>query len=314
MPSRCPTNSAPHSPTSGTPSSRLPAAGSCPATRRCPWWPARGSSAMSTSPTGSTPATKATSGSPRRRQGPSPRRCGRSGRTSSPVSGTSGPPGPARRSTTRAPAWTAPCGLAGRAPPPHRDPHTHRPIGALAYCSGHPARRPPHAAAGTAPCASEPHRKGQEPAMEATTLIESFRVDGKVAVVTGAGSGIGRASALALAGAGAAVVCADINEEGAAATARQIAAAGGTGEGVALDVSDRRGVDALAERVAAERGGIHIWSNIAGIMVEGPFLEAGEEDFDRILSVNLKGVFFGCQAAGRVMVTQAEGGSIINTS
>src|SRR5664279_2528265 len=86
--------------------------------------------------------------------------------------------------------------------------------------------------------------------MEATTLIESFRVDGKVAVVTGAGSGIGRASALALAGAGAAVVCADIDEE----------------------------------------------------------------DFDRILSVNLKGVFFGCQAAGRVMVTQAEGGSIINTS
>ena len=116
--------------------------------------------------------------------------------------------------------------------------------------------------------------------MEATTLIESFRVDGKVAVVTGAGSGIGRASALALAGAGAAVVCADINEEGAAATALQIAAAGGTGEGVVLDVSDRD----------------------------------GEEDLDRILSVNLKGVFFGCQAAGRVMVTQAEGGSIINTS
>ena len=140
--------------------------------------------------------------------------------------------------------------------------------------------------------------------MEATTLIESFRVDGKVAVVTGAGSGIGRASALALAGAGAAVVCADINEEGAAATALQIAAAGGTGEGVVLDVSDRDGVDALAERVAAERGGIHIWCNIAGIMVEGPFLEAGEEDLDRILSVNLKGVFFGCQAAGRVMVTQ----------
>jgi 3-oxoacyl-[acyl-carrier protein] reductase len=150
--------------------------------------------------------------------------------------------------------------------------------------------------------------------MEATTLIESFRVDGRVAVVTGAGSGIGRASALALAGAGAAVVCADINEESAMATAHQIAAAGGIGEGVALDVSDRSGVDALAERVAAERGGIHIWCNIAGIMVEGPFLEAGEEDLDRILSVNLKGVFFGCQAAGRVMVAQAEGGSIINAS
>ena len=150
--------------------------------------------------------------------------------------------------------------------------------------------------------------------MEAPTLIESFRVDGKVAVVTGAGSGIGRATALALGGAGAVVVCADINGETARATADQIGAHGGTAEGVALDVSIRSEVDSLAERVVAERGGIHIWCNIAGIMVEGPFLDAPEEDLDRILAVNLKGVFFGCQAAGRVMVTQPEGGSIINAS
>ena len=63
--------------------------------------------------------------------------------------------------------------------------------------------------------------------MEASTLIESFRVDGKVAVVTGAGSGIGRASALALAGAGAVVVCADILAETARATADEISANGG---------------------------------------------------------------------------------------
>jgi 3-oxoacyl-[acyl-carrier protein] reductase len=150
--------------------------------------------------------------------------------------------------------------------------------------------------------------------MEATTLIESFRVDGKVAVVTGAGSGIGRASALALAGAGAAVVCADIDGASATAAAEEIGAAGGVAEGVTLDVSNRGEVDALAQRVAAERGGIHVWCNIAGIMVEGPFLDAPEEDLDRIISVNLKGVFFGCQAAGRIMVTQPEGGSIINAS
>ena len=150
--------------------------------------------------------------------------------------------------------------------------------------------------------------------MEASTLIESFRVDGKVAVITGAGSGIGRASALALAGAGATVVCADIQGESARPTAADIAALGGTAEGVTLDVSVRTEVDELAERVAAERGGIHIWCNIAGIMVEGPFLEAPEDDLDRIISVNLKGVFFGCQAAGRVMVSQPEGGSIINAS
>jgi 3-oxoacyl-[acyl-carrier protein] reductase len=150
--------------------------------------------------------------------------------------------------------------------------------------------------------------------MEATTLIDSFRVDGKVAVVTGAGSGIGKASAMALAGAGAAVVCADVLDATAQATAEEITAAGGVAEGAALDVSVRDEVDALAERVARERGGIHVWCNIAGIMVEGPFLDAPEEDLDRILSVNLKGVFFGCQAAGRVMVTQPEGGSIINAS
>ena len=150
--------------------------------------------------------------------------------------------------------------------------------------------------------------------MEANTLIESFRVDGKVAVVTGAGSGIGKASALALAGAGATVVCADIFGDTAASTAQEITAHGGTAQGATLDVSVRTDVDALAARVAEEHGGIHVWCNIAGIMVEGPFLDAPEDDLDRILSVNLKGVFFGCQAAGRVMVTQPEGGSIINAS
>ena len=150
--------------------------------------------------------------------------------------------------------------------------------------------------------------------MDASTLIDAFRVDGKVAVVTGAGSGIGRASALALGGAGAEVVCADVIEDTARGTAAEIVASGGSAEGVGLDVADRLAVDALAGRVAAERGGIHVWCNIAGIMVEGPFLDAPEEDLDRILSVNLKGVFFGCQAAGRVMVGQPEGGSIINTS
>lgn len=150
--------------------------------------------------------------------------------------------------------------------------------------------------------------------MDATTLIESFRVDRKVAVVTGAGSGIGKASAKALAGAGATVICADILGETATATADEIAVLGGEAEGTTLDVSDRAQVDALAERVARERGGIHVWCNIAGIMVESPFLEAPEEDLDRILAVNLKGVFFGCQAAGRVMVGQPEGGSIINAS
>jgi 3-oxoacyl-[acyl-carrier protein] reductase len=150
--------------------------------------------------------------------------------------------------------------------------------------------------------------------MDASTLIQSFRVDGKVAVVTGAGSGIARASALALAGAGARVVCADIHEDTARATADQIVADGGTAEGVTLDVSKKVDVEAVAERVAAQYGGIHVWCNIAGIMLGGPFLDESEDDLDTIMAVNLKGVFFGCQAAGRIMVDQPEGGSIINCS
>ncbi len=150
--------------------------------------------------------------------------------------------------------------------------------------------------------------------MEATSLIESFRVDGKIAVVTGAGSGIGKASALALAGAGATVLCADIQADSARTTAEEITTHGGVAQAAPLDVSVRTDVDALARQVVDDHGGIHVWCNIAGIMVEGPFLDAPEEDLDKILSVNLKGVFFGCQAAGRIMVGQPEGGSIINAS
>ena len=151
--------------------------------------------------------------------------------------------------------------------------------------------------------------------MEATTLIESFRVDGKVAVVTGAGSGIGRASALALAGAGATVVCADIHGDTAEATADGDRRPRGHGRGGGpRRVPPRRRRRPGRSGWPRERGGIHVWCNIAGIMLGGPFLDEPEEDLDRIMAVNLKGVFFGCQAAGRVMVTQPEGGSIINAS
>ena len=150
--------------------------------------------------------------------------------------------------------------------------------------------------------------------MDSTTLIEAFRVDGKVAVVTGAGSGIGRSSALALAGAGATVVCADVRADTASETAQQIRAAGGKAEGTRLDVAVKREVDELADRVTSDHGSLDVWCNVAGIMVEGPFLDAGEDDLDRILAVNLKGVFFGCQAAGRIMVGQEQGGSIVNFS
>jgi 3-oxoacyl-[acyl-carrier protein] reductase len=150
--------------------------------------------------------------------------------------------------------------------------------------------------------------------MDATHLIDSFRVDGKVAVVVGAGSGIGRASALALAGAGATVVCADLAGDAAEETAGLIGAAGGAVHAATVDIADRLAIDSLAAQVVEEHGGLHVWVNTGATMVEGPFLDLTEDDLDRIISVNLKGTVFGCQAAGRIMATQEAGGSIINFS
>lgn len=140
---------------------------------------------------------------------------------------------------------------------------------------------------------------------------DPFDLTGRVAVVTGAGSGIGRASAQVLAAAGAAVVCADINEEAAKETALVIARGGGKAAAHRVDVARRAEVDGLVRGATAEFGRLDVMCNIAGIMHESTVLDTDEADLDRVLAVNLKGVFFGCQAAGRVMADQGSG-SIIN--
>jgi len=141
----------------------------------------------------------------------------------------------------------------------------------------------------------------------------AFDLSGKVALVTGAGSGIGRTTAEVLAASGARVVCADIDATGAAETARAIASGGGAAEGAHLDVAARGAADALVRDVVARHGGLHVMCNIAGIMIDSSVIDLDPDEFDRILSVNLKGVVYGCQAAGRVMVEQ-RAGSIVNMS
>jgi 3-oxoacyl-[acyl-carrier protein] reductase len=139
----------------------------------------------------------------------------------------------------------------------------------------------------------------------------AFDLMGRVAIVTGAASGIGAASASMLGAAGATVVCADIDPDGAAATANAIEAAGGRSSAQRTDVSRRAEVDELVAGTVATHGRLDVMANIAGIIETDLVVDVPEEDLDRILAVNLKGVFFGCQAAARVMVEQGSG-SIVN--
>jgi 3-oxoacyl-[acyl-carrier protein] reductase len=144
-----------------------------------------------------------------------------------------------------------------------------------------------------------------------TTISEAFDLSGRVGIVTGAGRGLGRAIARRLAEAGATVVCADIVESTATETASLIAEAGGSATAAPLDVTRRADVDDLVAATVAEHGHLDVMVNNAAIIVDGMVLDTSEDDLDRVLAVNFKGVFFGCQAAGRVMVGQRSG-SIIN--
>ncbi|HEY3841850.1 MAG TPA: SDR family NAD(P)-dependent oxidoreductase [Acidimicrobiales bacterium] len=148
--------------------------------------------------------------------------------------------------------------------------------------------------------------------METTESVHhAFDLSGRVALITGAGSGIGRTTAEVLAGAGALVVCADIDPDGANETAKAIVDSGRMAESAQLDVAARGAAAALVDGIVSRHGHLDVMCNIAGIMIDSSIIDLDPDEFDRILSVNLKGVLYGCQAAGKVMVEQG-GGSIIN--
>jgi 3-oxoacyl-[acyl-carrier protein] reductase len=156
---------------------------------------------------------------------------------------------------------------------------------------------------------SESHTQVQLGSAE--KFANAFRLDGRVAVVTGAGSGIGAASAQLLAAAGATVICADRSGPGAKTTADSITAAGGNATAVEIDVSEREAVFELASEISGEYGRIDIWCNIAGVIDQVLVADMSEEQFDRVFNINFKGALYGCQAAIGVM-TDAGSGSIIN--
>ncbi len=143
---------------------------------------------------------------------------------------------------------------------------------------------------------------------------EMFRLDGKNALVTGAAQGIGRAIALGLAAAGATVSVTDVpaKEEKIVSVCEEIRAGGGTAFGYGFDVTHTSAIADVFDRAAGDMGGFDILANNAGIASRGPAMEQTEEQWDRVLSVNLKGMFFCAQAAARYMKDHG-GGRIINT-
>src|SRR5262249_54261275 len=134
-----------------------------------------------------------------------------------------------------------------------------------------------------------------------------FDLTGKTALVTGAASGLGRAIAIGLAAHGADVATADLNLEGARATAAVIRDLGRRSEVLAVDVRDWAQVASMVEQAVAALGSIDIAFNVPGINIRKPALEMTPEEFRQVIDVNLIGVFHCARAIGAVMVRQGQG-------
>ena len=142
-------------------------------------------------------------------------------------------------------------------------------------------------------------------------ILETFSLEGKTALVTGAGRGIGRGLALAFAEAGADVALNARTQPELAAVAREIEALGRRAIVLQGDVSSAKSARDAVERAIGELGQLDVLLNAAGTAVRGPAEDVTEEQYDRMLNVNLRGTYFACQAAGRHMLERGSG-SIVN--
>ena len=133
----------------------------------------------------------------------------------------------------------------------------------------------------------------------------------QVAIVTGAAQGLGRAIATTLAGAGAKVACVDVNEETLAKTVAAIEAAGGTALALGCDVTDSPRVTEAVKEVVAAYGGLNILVNNAGITRDSLIMRMKDDQWDAVISINLRGTFLFSRAAIRPMM-KSRHGRIIN--
>ena len=141
-----------------------------------------------------------------------------------------------------------------------------------------------------------------EPIIPTGFVSGLFSLEGRVAAVTGGGSGLGAAMAAGLAQAGAALAILDISAESAESTAAAIEAGGGRAAAMTIDVTDKAAVDAVADRVVEELGRVDVLINSAGTAFRSPAEDFPEEQFDRVVGLNLKGTYLPCQSFGRKML------------
>jgi len=140
-----------------------------------------------------------------------------------------------------------------------------------------------------------------------------FDLSGRSAVVTGASGGIGRAIALALAAHGADVLAAGRNPEKTRQAAAEVAAAGRKGVPFILEITRRQSAEDMAEAAVREFGRVDILVNSAGMNVRKEVLAISDADWDQVLTTNLRGVLYCCQAVGKRMVQQ-QSGKIVNVA
>ena len=151
------------------------------------------------------------------------------------------------------------------------------------------------------------------PDVSSHPIAQLISLEGRTAVVTGGARGIGLAIARRFGEAGAKVLIGDLDKTGAEKAAETIAGEFGHQTiGVELDVTSGTSIAAAADRAVLELGGLDIWVNNAGIYPSTPLLEMTDQDWDKVLDVNLRGTFIGAREAGRRMAEAGHGGVIIN--
>lgn len=143
-------------------------------------------------------------------------------------------------------------------------------------------------------------------------ILDQFKLDGKAAIVTGAARGLGRAIATGLAEAGADTALVDVlsTDE----TRKAVRSLGKRAASITADLTDMRSIPQIVDQTLQALGRIDILVNNAGIIRRAPLTEFTEKDWDDVIQVNQKALFFLSQAVARIMIRQGSGGKIINTA